>query len=362
MDRALQALYCPVGEEIRDAMSTTAKRPTILDVARAAGVSVGSVSNVINGTRPVSEELKEQVETAAATLGFRMNSLAQTLRRRRSGTVGLCTTNVGTVYLRELANALDEIAAENGYELIQVLTRQEPKRELQRANSLMSRQVDGIVLLPSLQPQAALDAIARSRTPAVIVDRLCEDDRFSYVIVDNRGAMRQLVQSLTAKSHRRLLFVAQNLGVVTTRHRLGGLEEEARASGGALRYEAIERGSDEASFVERLRSMLAQPHPPTALITGNSSVALSTLQAFQAIGIRVPDQIALATFDDPEWATVLSPPLTTVRVPFREIAAATWSLLHAQIEGKQDSPQVVSIATELVERASSILSLEAAAE
>ena len=334
-------------------MSPSRERATISDVARAAGVSIATVSYVINGSRPVSGEVQEQVRSAAAELGYQANSLAQTLRRRSSKVIGLCTTAVSTVYLRELANALDEIAAENGYELVQVLTRQEPKRELQRVNSLMSRQVDGLILLPSLQPQAALDAIARSRTPSVVIDRLSEDDRFNYVIVDNRGAMRQLVQSLTAKGHRRLLFVAQNLDVVTTRHRLAGLEEEARASGGALRYEAIQRGGDEEGYTERLRQMLTQPHPSTALITGNSSVALSTVKALQTIGISVPNHLALATFDDPEWATVLSPPLTTVRVPFKEIAGAAWSLLHTQINGKQDGVRVVSIPAELMERASS---------
>lgn len=334
-------------------MPTSAGRATISDVARAAGVSIATVSYVINGSRAVSSEVQEQVFTAAAALGYQANSVAQTLRRRSSRTIGLCTTTVSTVYLRELANALDEIAAENGYELVQVLTRQEPERELQRVNSLMSRQVDGLILLPSLQPQAALDAISRSRTPAVIVDRLGEDSRFNYVIVDNRGAMRRLVQSLTAKGHRRLLFVAQNLDVVTTRHRLAGLEEEAHASGGALRYEAIQRGNDEEAYKERLRQMLTEPHPPTALVAGNSSVALSTVRALQAIDIRVTDQIALATFDDPEWAAVLSPPLTTVRVPFKEIATAVWSLLHAQIKGRQDRAQVVSVAAELVERGSS---------
>lgn len=136
-------------------------------------------------------------------------SVAQTLRRRSSRAIGLCTTYVTTVYLRELANALDDIATENGYELVQVLTRQEPARELQRVKNLMSRQVDGLILLPSLSPQASLDAIIQSRTPAVVVDRLCEDNRFHYVIIDNRQAMRRVLAPLLSRGHRRLLFVAQ---------------------------------------------------------------------------------------------------------------------------------------------------------
>lgn len=335
-------------------MISKARRATILDVARKAGVSVGSVSNVINGTRPVSLELQEQVASAAAELGYQINSVAQTLRRRSSRVIGLCTTYVTTVYLRELANALDDIATENGYELVQVMTRQEPEWELQRIRSLMGRQVDGLIFLPSLSPQAALDAISLANTPAVVVDRLCEDNRFHYVIIDNRQAMRKVLAPLLQRGHRRLLFVAQTLDVVTTRHRLAGLEDEARQSGGSLRYEAIERGSDEPAYCNRLKQILTGPDAPTAIITGNSSVALSTIKALQEIGLTWPDDIALVTFDDPEWATVLEHPLSTVRSPTRKIAETVWSLLQDQIQGRAPKPSVTAFEAEVIERTSSI--------
>lgn len=330
------------------------KRPTIWDVASAAGVSIGSVSNVFNGSRPVSPALQRKVLDAANTLGYQVNSVAQTLRRRRSRVIGLCTTHVTTVYLRELASALDAIATKNGYDLIQVLTGQEPKLELHRVRSLLSRQVDSLILLPSLQPQATLEAIYRSNTPAVIIDRLCEDNRFSYVTVDNHGAMQAVVKSLVAFGHRRLLFVAQNLNVITTRHRLAGLEEMACASEGVIRYEAIERGSDEAAYVQRLRVILIQPDTPTAIVMGNSSVALWTLKALHQIGIAVSDRIALVAFDDPEWATVLSPPLTTVQIPTEEIAKHVWALLEGQIDGTVQTPQSITVKAEVAQRASSM--------
>jgi LacI family transcriptional regulator len=335
-------------------MRSRGRRTTILDVARKAGVSVGSVSNAINGTRPVSPELQQQVAAAARDLGYQINSVAQTLRRRHSKLIGLCTTHLTTVYLRELADALDEIATENGYELIQMLTRQEPERELQRVRSLMGRQVDGLILLPSLEPQAALDAIAAARTPAVVVDRLSEDRRFDYVIVDNRQAMIEVVGRLRRRGHDRILFVAQNLDVVTTRHRLAGLEDEARASAGEMRYEAIERGRDETAYQRRLRRILTRPEAPTAIVTGNSSVALSTIKALQQIGLVWPDDVALVTFDDPEWATVLERPLSTVRSPTRKIAEVVWALLHERINGGAPPPQVVALPAEVVERRSSL--------
>lgn len=335
-------------------MMVGGKTPTILDVARVAGVSVGSVSNVINRTRPVSDDLQQRVITAANALGYQINSVAQTLRRRSSKTIGLCTTHVTTVYLRDLTNALDEIATQNGYELIQVLTHQEPDRELHRVRSLIGRQVDGLILLPSLQPQATLDAISHSRTPTVIVDRLCDDGRFDYVIVDNRHAMRDVVRNLVDLGHRRVLFIAQNLAVITTRHRLAGLEDEVEAAGGALSFETMERGDDETAFTERLRQALLPTPGHTAIIMGNSSVALSTIQALQVIGIHCPQEIALVTFDNPEWASVLSPPLSTVKSPTREIAEAVWAALQAQLVGQSAMRRSVFVRSELILRKSSM--------
>lgn len=210
-----------------------------------------------------------------------------------------------------------------------------------------------MILLPSLQPQATLEAIYRSNTPAVVIDRLCEDDRFSYVTVDNHGAMQAVVKSLVPFGHRRLLFVAQNLSVITTRHRLAGLEEMACASKGIIRYEAIERGNNEIVYVERLRAILSQPDAPTAIVMGNSSVALSTLKALQQIGIAVSEQIALVAFDDPEWATVLRPPLTTVQIPTEKIARHVWALLQGQIDGTSQTPRSITVEAELAQRASS---------
>ncbi|HEV7277515.1 MAG TPA: LacI family DNA-binding transcriptional regulator [Devosiaceae bacterium] len=334
-------------------MPTETKRPTIQDVAKLAGVSIGSASNVLNRRLPVSDQLQTRVLAAAETLGFQINSVAQTLRRRSSRVLGFCTPDTRTAYLRELADSLDEIAGRNGYELVQVLTRQEPARELHCVNSLLSRQVDGLILLPSLSPQASLDAIARAGTPAVVVDRLSEDKRFSHVIIDNRSAMRQVVNSLARSGHRRLLFIAQNLGVITTRHRLAGLEEEARLPDVMVRYEVMERGNDEPAFVERVGRILKAQDPPTAIVTGNSRVAISTIRALQTLGLAWPRDVGLLTFEDPEWADILTPPISTVRTPNAAIAEAVWSSLESQMLGHPISRKTISILPDLIIRESS---------
>jgi LacI family transcriptional regulator len=326
------------------------KRPTIADVARQAQVSVGTVSNVINDTRPVAEATRERVVAAAIALGFHINSAAQTLRRKSSRTIGLCTTHLTTTYLRELAIALDAIAARNGYELIQVQSHQDPDTELARVQSLLGRQVDGLILLPSLKPQASLALIAARGTPVVVIDRQPEDARFNNVIIDNFAAMTDVVSTLTEKGHSHLLFVAQNLAVAPTRHRLHALEA-FRDRHGDMTYQAIERG-DEEGFSARLPSLMQGPNPPSAIITGNSSVALSTIRILQRLGIRWPDDVALITFDDPAWADVLTPPLATIRTPMEDMATSAWQLLVSQLNQHNDRPKSIALRAELVARGS----------
>lgn len=333
-------------------MTQLQKRPTIADVARAAGVSVGTVSNVMNGTRPVNEGTRERVQAAANELGFQFNALAQTLRRQTSRVVGLCTTHLTTTYLRELAIALDAIASRNGYELIQVQTHQDPQTELARVKSLMSRQVDGIILLPSLAPQASLAAIATRGIPLVVIDRQPDDPAFTSVIIDNFTAMRDVMSALHRKGHRRCLFIAQNLAVVTTRHRIAGLEQAVHDLDG-LTFETIERGPSEAAFTAELARLLTTSPRFTAIITGNSGVALSTIRALRETGRHWPDDVALVTFDDPEWAEVVTPPISTVKAPIEEMTSAIWASLMRQLEGDISPAPLVALPARYIERGSS---------
>jgi len=329
------------------------KKPTIVDVARAAGVSVGSASNVLNNTRFVSEEIRDKVLRAAEELQYLANPLAQTLRRQRSGVIGFCTTSVTTVYLRSLADALDAVATANGFELVQVLTHADPERELQRVRSQIGSQVDGLLLLPSLLPQRSLDVIASTHTPCVVLDRYVDDDRFSCVAFDNRATMREMAQEILALGHRRILFIAQNLSVITTRHRIEGLRLEVEAAGlSQADCLTIQQDDSQENYAATLAEIFGGPTPPTAVITGNSKVAIATIREFQAMGLRWPDDISLASFDDPEWAALLPTPLCTVVNPIRTMAEEAWTLLAAQMRDDKTPRQTRWIESAFVLRGS----------
>lgn len=327
------------------------KPPTIKDVARVAGVSVGSASNVLNNTHPASDVLKEKVLNAAEQLGFSVNSIAQTLRRKRSGTIGFCTTTVATVYLRSLADELDEIATIHGYELVQVLSHQDPEQELKRVQNLIGRQVDGLILLPTLQPQRALDFIAAAGKPAVVVDRVVDDPRFNSVAFDNRSVTRDVVEGVLRNGHRRILFIAQNLSVVTTQHRIQGLSDVAAQTGPVqFSFEAIQQTLDQNAFILELADIFRCDDPPTAIITGNSKVAIATIQALKTLGIEWPKTVSLATFDDPDWAPLLPTALSTVLSPVSEMAKIAWKCLSAEIQDNNSDRAVHWLESKFVAR------------
>jgi len=310
----------------------TRKKPTIVDVARAAGVSVGSASNVLNRTRFVSDEIREKVLRTADELQYFANPLAQTLRRKRSGVICFCTTSVTTVYLRSLADALDAVATSHGFELVQVLTHADPARELARVRSQIGRQVDGLLLLPSLEPQESLDAIALSETPCVVLDRYVDDDRFSCVAFDNQKTMREITRLILASGHERILFVAQNLSVITTRHRIEGLKQEMLSAGLSLRdCLIIQKDETQYFYAKTLVKIFDSPTRPTAIIAGNSKVAIETIRQLKLMNIRWPEDVSLASFDNPEWAEILPIQLSTVDSPIDAMAQAAWAMLSEKM-------------------------------
>lgn len=306
-------------------------RVTIKDVAKVAGVSLGSVSNVINGSPKPSEDLRARVLAAAHELGFEVNRAAQTLRSKRSKVIGLVTTSTATDYLRGLADALDIIATRNGFELLQIFTRQDNRLEYDRVRSLLQHQTDGIIFLPGLDPFQAFDALHAARRPTVVIDRLFDDYRFDYVVPDHERAMRDLVQLFVAQGHQRLAFIPQNLRVATTRQRLRGLDMAVREYAPNLTSHVTEMPSDPVELENRLATLVRGEAEITGVIAGNSQVAVAIIDACTRAPIAIPESISLATFDDPPWASILTPPLTTIRNPVDKIADEVWRLMSRQL-------------------------------
>lgn len=330
-----------------------ARRPraTIAEVARRAGVSVGTVSNVLNergNVRPAREAL---VREAIAALAYVPDGVAQSLRRRRSRVVGLCAPLTSSAYLAALLDAFEDVASAQGYEVMQVLSRQEPALELRRIRALLARKVDGLIVIPSVDPARSLDLIADTGTPTVIVDRLQQDTRFDYVTMDDHGAMTQTTRALLALGHRVLLFVVRHPALPTTRHRIEAFRATVAERRGARGHLLVRDPSDRA-FAAQVRAALSGAQRPTAIIASNSALALDLLRTLRALDLAVPGDVSLVSFDAPDWADVLQAPLAVVRPPTGDIARRAWELLLRRMREPDRTAERIVLPASLELRAS----------
>ncbi len=340
--RKLRRVNAPDHPRHRRPMPSTSprrRRVTILDVAQRAGVAVGTASNVLNDRGNVSPERAGRVRAAIEALGYVPDGVAQSLRRRRSRVVGICVPATTSAYFAALQEAFEDIAAQKGYELMQVLSRGDPALELRRVEAMLSRRVDGVILIPVTPPDRTFAALAASGVPAVIVDRSFDDPRFDYVTIDERGAMQAATVSVMHEGHRRLLFVVRWPRLVTTRARIAGFRAAVHRHGGE--GQILARGADDAEFERELARAMAAPDAPTAIIASNSAIGLAVLKALRATGRSIPRDVSLMVFDEPEWAEVVSPPLATVRHPTPEMARIAWELLIQRMANPRAKPRRV---------------------
>jgi LacI family transcriptional regulator len=325
---------------------------TIIDVAKQAGVSSGTVSNVINGSRQVSEGRRERVLRAIDELGYLPNSLAQGLRRRQSRVVGLCAPNSASSYFAALIDMFEEIAVEKGYEVMQVLSRHDSTIEHRRIRALLAQQVAGLIIIPSLDPMKTFDLVAKAGVPTVVVDRRWEDSRFDYVTVNNRTAMREAAQHLIGLGHVRLVYIVSYPSLVTTQHRIEAFYQAASDAHDQVSARVLERGQNETIFAQRLTEALRAPNPPTAIIASNSVVALWTMRTIKALGVRCPEHVSVLSFDEPDWADLIEPSLSIVRQPIQEVARTAWALLMGRMRDRTISTRHVELTAELQYRGS----------
>jgi LacI family transcriptional regulator len=327
------------------------KRVTVNDVARRAGVSVGTVSNVLNGRTSVSEERRVEVFNAIKELGFTQNLLAKSMRSQRSRVIGLCMPFATYSNYYSLVDALEERVSEANYQLMQVLSRQDSDKEFSRVQQLVAYKVDGVLLVPSLRPKLVLDQLAASGAPTVIVNRpVAEERRFDQVSVDHRAAMRAVTRELVARRYRSVILAVQYPTLSVTRQRIAGMIEASKEAKRRLTTDVLECGTGRATFLSRLETALKAVPRPATIVASNSGIASWTISAFQKLGVRYPDEVSLLALDDPEWAEIVSPALSVLRQPTLEISQTAWDLLTARMDGDRSPPRLITLDAELIFR------------
>ena len=305
----------------------------MLEVARRAGVSVSTVSHVLNGTRKVSPETARVVGDAIAAVGYIPNTLARALARSTTSTIGVAVAAISNLYFGEIVRGIEAESARRGFMILLSDTGDDPQRELEVIRALHQRRVDGIALAPSADPeQRALAYLEAHRIPTVLVDRVTSR-RFDQVAVENRNATRTLVSHLVAHGHARIGLISGLAGLSTTTERIAGYRDGLAEAGLPFDAALLEAGESViAPAHAAVQRLLALAAPPTAIVTANNMMTIGAVQALRAAGRRIPDDIALAAFDDFEWADCFDPRLTVMAQPCEQMGVRAVTLLLQRIE------------------------------
>jgi LacI family transcriptional regulator len=332
---------------------------TMADVARSAGVSVATVSHVLNDTRPVLPHTRQAVLDAVEELGYTPNTLARSLVTARTRSIGLAVSAISNPYFTEILQGVEAAALEAGYSLLIADPHDDPEHERKVVQLLHERRVDGMIVAPSAQPRGLLAYLSRHGVPAVLLDRLVDapdaqgDPRFDQVCADNAEPMSRLVTHLAGLGHRRIGLVAGLPGLSTTSERIMGYRSGLAFAGLSYDERLLVHGDSESAGAEQATAdLLSLGAPPTALVTGNNAMTIGALRALRALGVSVPDGMALCCFDDFTWADLFSPRLTAVAQPSKEIGARAVRVLLERLAEPDRPARTVRLPCTFVHRTS----------
>jgi LacI family transcriptional regulator len=317
---------------------------TMADVARVAGVSTSTVSHVINQTRRVRSQTRDEVLAAIHRTGYTHNTIARALVTASTTSIGLAISVLSNPYFGELVHAIEAEASDAGYTLLLGDTHDEAEQELRIVRALQARRVDGLLLAPSPDTTAAtLARLAAQNVPVVLLDRLAAEE-FDQVGTENEAPTAHLVAHLANHGHERIAMVSGLAGLRTSAERTAGYRRGLAENGLDHDPALVVNGGSKPDLAQAaVRTLLALPKPPTALVVGNNAMTIGTMRALREAGLVVPRDIALAAFDDFEWADLFSPRLTTVAQPCLEIGAQAVRLLLSRLADPTLPPRTIRL-------------------
>jgi LacI family transcriptional regulator len=330
---------------------------TIREVAKRARVSVGTVSNVLSESEKVRPELRKRVEEAMLELDYSPNQIARSLKTRTTKTLGTIVSDITNPFFPQLIRGAEDAALERGYVLITLNTDDHVERERRALAVLRARKVDGVLIVMAPDDgEATHIATARDGGTAVVcLDRMPRGIEVDSVSVDNRKGARMCMHHLVSRGHRRIGMLSGSPALHTAKERLEGYLEVMRESGGQAAPCLIRHGDFRLESGYRLaKEMLLEAEPPTAIFASNAMMGFGALKALHELGLRCPEDVSLAVFDDIPFGDVIQPRLTVVAQPAYEMGKRGAELLIARVEGREKSagPVRIELSPELIVRGS----------
>jgi LacI family transcriptional regulator len=338
-------------------------RATIREIARAAGVSIATVSRVINGRPDVSPQTREVVLRVVREHGFSTNRNARALSGGRTGLVGVTLPILEAAYFAVIVSGTAEALYEHDMRIVLCPTLHQHEREVTLLDRLMHGTTDGAILMLPEESNAELRALQETGYPFVVVDpRVQLDQGIPAVSASNASGARAVVEHLLSLGHRRIGAILGPADWMATTERLNGYRSALAAAGVlAARDLVVESDFSIESGEAAAAALLDLPERPTAIFGFNDNVAIGALRAAEARGLTVPDDLSVVGFDDSEQSGLVTPALTTVRQPLAEMGRMAVSLLLRLLDHQRVEAMNIELATRLVVRESTAAPVTAAA-
>jgi len=323
------------------------------DVAQLAGVSIQTVSAVVNDKPDISDETRARVLAAVKELNYQPDLVARSLRTRETKTIALVVSNIASIAIATMAKAAEAHAYSLGYRLILYNTDNDPERETNYFKAAAQQRVDGVVFIAAMGQLGQLDILETARIPAVAIDRIPDDYNGPAVMLDNLKAGRLAGEHLLDLGHRHIAHIGGPKGIRLARERLAGFQQALEARGVELSSYHIEDGVFSCQHgYTAMQRLLARQRQPTAVFAANDLMAIGAMRAVSEAGLCVPDDISIVGVDDIEVAAFQSPPLTTVHQRCAELATLGVQQLFDILAGKELAQTQIIIDPTLIVRQS----------
>ncbi len=326
---------------------------TIRELAKAAGVSITTVSRVLNNSvHSVNQETKHRILTLAAELGYQPNLAARSLRSERTEMIGVIADSTISPFTPVIIHAIETYLKQKGYVCIIINTAWNPEKEKKAVRDLLSRSVDGIIFVESWHQNSNQD-LDLANKPYVFVHRLFNAPNRNSVIPDEVNGAQLAISHLAQLGHRRIAYINGPSNYFATSIRLSGYKQELENQKIKFDENLVVVGDwGVQSGYDACKNLLSQTNPPSAIFAANDLMALGAVYAVQDSGLSVPDDVAIVGYDDREIASLVRPALTTVSLPAYEMGEKAARMVLSLIEGDDTYHEEIKIKGELIIRQS----------
>ena len=330
--------------------------PSLHEVAESAGVSVSTVSRYVNGQLSLKPGTEARVLAAMESLGYPHSRRVTRPRPASTGVIGLIIPSIGTMYFGRIAEAVVAAADVNGFSVLTASTFSRVRKENDYVDLMLQKSVDAIIYAGSHTTNAALERVIASGVPVVVIDEAIEGSSVDTVLVDDYAGAYQAVAHLTSAGHRRIALLSGPRGLTSVVERTRGFRDALAKAEIDPDEQLVLSGAFSEDFgVGAVSHLLAAKEQPTAVFAASDTIALGVLIGASNLGIRVPEELSVAGFDDVPAAGYVSPRLTTVRTPVDRMASSAIAMVVERLADPARVPttNVVPVALVLGETVAS---------